>query len=351
MYSIPPPSGYTYKTISQPNITISWRGGKLTPQESFCDFCARTNDLKEIQNYIRINRINILRDSIDESKLFFPTLLHRLASLEKNPEIIQFFIDKGLNVNTKNSYGETPLFVALQYERYETAQIFLDNFTDVNIRDTHNKSVLSYFFSKYHPIVSSIIKCGYIVDSRYGNAKNEMTDLHFAVISKNRQLIEILLYNGWNPNALTNDGYTPLTLAVSNGDLDIAELLLVHGANPVQINFTHGTTLMQLTYEIEDHEIGAKMRHLISNFISPSLSQLVNIEMICFRQIVLDRLSIKHYRHFDIGCLADDWVHERISSLNIQKQVNDVMKYIKEHCHVNLNISQSESVSDDEHDE
>lgn len=345
MYSIPPPSGYTYIQLGIINRNNTRKDKSI--KESFFDFCARTNDLKEIQKYIRIHRINILHDSVDEMKAFFPTILHRLTTTYKNPEIIQFFIDKGLNINAKNSLGETPLFSALRHSCYETVQLFLDNFADVNIRNDNNKSILSHFYRQYHPLVENIIKCGYIIDSRY---ENDMTDLHFTVINKNIQLTEFLLQNGWNPNALSKSGYSPLTIAITNEDLEITRLLLQYHANPIQINFTHGTTLIDLTYEIEDREIGIKMRELLSEFISPSLSQLVDIQIICFRQLVLDRLSIKYYRDFDVGCLADDWVHERISTLNITKQTQDIIQRLKDNARRHLQISPSNSSSSSDDD-
>lgn len=340
-------ASYSYnKILLSPNIFNLTGILRTKPQESFFDFCIKTNDLKEIQKYIRINRINILRDSRDGDR----NLLHVFAARGKQRDIIQFFIDSGLNVNSKDMHNETPLYILLRARNYITAQVFLDNFADVNIRNEYDKSVLDCFLHDYYPLVITIINHGYIVDSRYGGELDDMTDLHFAVVNKNVQLIELLLQNGWNPNALTKDGYTPLTFAITNEDLEITRLLLQYHANPVQINFTHGTTLIDLTYEIEYREIGIKMRELLSNFISPSLSQLVDIQIICFRQLVLDRLSIKYYRDFDVGRLADDWVHERISTLNITKQTQDIIQRLKDNARRHLQISPSNSSSSSDDD-
>ena len=42
-----------------------------------------------------------------------------------------------------------------------------------------------------------------------------MTALHYAVENKNREMTAHLLFEGADPNAATQDGTTPLILAVS----------------------------------------------------------------------------------------------------------------------------------------
>jgi ankyrin repeat protein len=62
-------------------------------------------------------------------------------------------------------------------------------------------------------------------------AKDDSTPLHFAVIGRQKDLIELLLAKGANLNAKTKYGETSLYSAASSGNKDLVEFLLTKGAN------------------------------------------------------------------------------------------------------------------------
>ena len=49
---------------------------------------------------------------------------------------------------------------------------------------------------------------------------------------RDQAAVKELLDGGKNPNARQSDGITPLMIAVSNGDSEIATMLLAKGADP-----------------------------------------------------------------------------------------------------------------------
>jgi hypothetical protein len=57
-------------------------------------------------------------------------------------------------------------------------------------------------------------------------------DVVSATVMRDRAAVKELLDDGKNPNARQSDGITPLMIAVSNGDADIATMLLAKGADP-----------------------------------------------------------------------------------------------------------------------
>lgn len=57
-------------------------------------------------------------------------------------------------------------------------------------------------------------------------------DVVSATVMRDRAAVKELLDDGKNPNARQSDGVTPLMIAVSNGDADIAAMLLAKGADP-----------------------------------------------------------------------------------------------------------------------
>ncbi len=57
-------------------------------------------------------------------------------------------------------------------------------------------------------------------------------DVISATVMRDRAAVKELLDDGKNPNTRQKDGFTPLMIAVSNGDADIAAMLLAKGADP-----------------------------------------------------------------------------------------------------------------------
>lgn len=57
-------------------------------------------------------------------------------------------------------------------------------------------------------------------------------DLVSATVMRDRAAVKELLDDGKNPNARQRDGFTPLMIAASNGDTEIAAMLLAKGADP-----------------------------------------------------------------------------------------------------------------------
>jgi ankyrin repeat protein len=65
----------------------------------------------------------------------------------------------------------------------------------------------------------------------YAKVKDGESPLHIAVNGADRGAIEKLLAAGADIDAPDNVGYTPLFYATGDGNLEIAELLILHGAN------------------------------------------------------------------------------------------------------------------------
>jgi ankyrin repeat protein len=78
-----------------------------------------------------------------------------------------------------------------------------------------------------------------------------------ALINKNnKDMIKLLINNGADVNAINNDGYTPLMVALSNNyDKDIIELLINNGADVNAINDYWNTPLIYALTSINDKDI------------------------------------------------------------------------------------------------
>ena len=116
------------------------------------------------------------------------TLLH-FAVKEGRPDVVQFLIDNGVNIDTKNIRGETPLHLA--YRQLELARLVIKTGVDKKTKIRHRKKSLE----------------------------------QIALI--NEQLIQLLIDNGADINAKNTFGETPLYFSTSReGKLELVQLLI-----------------------------------------------------------------------------------------------------------------------------
>lgn len=67
------------------------------------------------------------RDSHGQTALF-------IAIASGNDGIVRFLIEKGADINAKDNKGRTPLFIAMQKNKPGIAKLLIDRGADVNIR-------------------------------------------------------------------------------------------------------------------------------------------------------------------------------------------------------------------------
>lgn len=73
---------------------------------------------------------------------------------------------------------------------------------------------------------------GYRRPANIRDVYTRYNDIVSATVMRDRAAVKELLDDGKNPNARQSDGLTPLMIAASNGDVEIATLLLAKGADP-----------------------------------------------------------------------------------------------------------------------
>ena len=167
-----------------------------------------------------------------------------------NINIIKLFFDHGKSINLEhgksinleNTYGYTPLMLAVSNGNEEAIKLLLDNGADINQLNQNGMTPLMLAVSNDNEeAMEMLLERG--ADINQPNQNGE-TPLMLAVSNDNEEAIQLLLDNGANINQTNQNGMTPLMLAVSNGNEEAIKLLLDNGANIHQTNQNGMTALM-----------------------------------------------------------------------------------------------------------
>ena len=82
------------------------------------------------------------------------------------------------------------------------------------------------------PVAAAVEAPGYRRPANIREVYSRYNDLISATVMRDRAAVKELLDDGKNPNARQRNGFTPLMIAASNGDTEIAAMLLAKGADP-----------------------------------------------------------------------------------------------------------------------
>lgn len=181
-----------------------------------------------------INRNNCsLRDSYGN------TPLHIAIQRNADSTLIKYILDCGADVNARNRYGDSPLFLAVQQNFRAAGEMLLARQADVFGTNTNNQS----------PLKTALSEGGDVIDWVLSSAVIEATDgigntpLHYACEWKLNSAVALLLEKGANPNIQNSNGETPLFSAVKANSPSTIQLLLDKGADKNKRDFLGNTAL------------------------------------------------------------------------------------------------------------
>ena len=151
-------------------------------------------------------------------------------------EIIQFLIDKKLDLHSKTSDGQSLLFLAAKLGNIEFAeQLYLsapDLFEKPFIRDNHGYSPLTYAVMNNKKDISNYLiqKVPTLKEGLFKLNKQGNNLLHIAIFTNNKNavdlLVEIAPEHVKGPLAKDKNGRTPLFISLINNRKEICKLLI-----------------------------------------------------------------------------------------------------------------------------
>jgi ankyrin repeat protein len=149
------------------------------------------------------------------------TILHSLAIIGSVPDHIKACVEQGgISVNIQNSVGETPLFQAIRGRHYDTALALLRLGADASKCDEAGQSPMHCLCNSG----SSVSELGTLISllSKHGGNINAISRPSY---NKDRSLY-------MHPRI---SGGAPLHYAIDAGNIRVAQVLLEHGADPLQM--------------------------------------------------------------------------------------------------------------------
>jgi hypothetical protein len=162
-----------------------------------------------------------------------------LASIVGYESRIKFLLKAGIDINTTDNDGKTPLYSASENGHKNIVQLLVDAGADVNKVDKYSYTpLLAASESGHKDTVKLLLQAGVDIN-KAGVAGN--TPLHVAARKGYKDIVELLIKAGANATIPDNNGNTPLSLASRNYQMsvikqdmdkyrDIIKLLCEHGA-------------------------------------------------------------------------------------------------------------------------
>ena len=168
---------------------------------------------------------------IDTRDEYGYTPLHR-AAFQGNKAVAALLLENGAFIEATNQAGSTPLLVALSKEQQEqidlgVVTLLLEHGADANATVGSLTPLTIAVSVEGRELTGLLIDYGADVNLA---AEDGMVPLRMAVGKENISLINVLLEHGADANTSNEDGFTPLDLAVGKHNLAITSALIDHGA-------------------------------------------------------------------------------------------------------------------------
>jgi ankyrin repeat protein len=147
-------------------------------------------------------------------------------SATDNRDVAEFLIAHGATINTTNSpNGLSPLHWAVMGDHKEVAKLLMDKGADVNARSREGRPLS---MAKSVEVAEMLLAKGAALNV----ASNERPALHVAAYNGNVELAKVLLAHGADPSAKNSWGATPLHEAARSEvpSAAMATLLITKGA-------------------------------------------------------------------------------------------------------------------------
>lgn len=176
------------------------------------------------------------------------------AALTGSVKIITLIRNAGGNPLSRDSYGNSPFSIVLRANEQIVKAVLGNNITTVD-SDGNNPIHIAVEKKVSAKQLTMLINMGYPVSQRNGKG---MTPLNMAVSNNQKQLALTLLERGADPFIATINGDSALTNAFKNGNIEILDGIVKYNASKVDMQ---GDTILHYAARIANE---VQVNHLLS---------------------------------------------------------------------------------------
>jgi ankyrin repeat protein len=149
----------------------------------------------------------------------FKSTIHKAADAGDLAKV-KAFIQKGIDVNTKDKWGCTPLHCAVRYRHKEVVQLLIAKGADVNAEDARGRTPVDLAINQGRKDIAKLLL-----------SKGDDVSLHTAAYIGDLQRVEKFIAESADVNAEDRKGQTALHYAAKAGEITVAEFLIANGAD------------------------------------------------------------------------------------------------------------------------
>lgn len=151
------------------------------------------------------------------------------AAREGHVAVVQTLLDWGIDINTRDSTGDTPICIAALEKHESVVRFLVQKGADVGAKNDHGGTALmNAAYNGTETIVQVLLESGASVVEK---GESGYTALHRAASWGHTGSVQLLLEFGSEVNARTQNGDTPLQRAAAHGSKATAQLLVDKGAD------------------------------------------------------------------------------------------------------------------------
>lgn len=152
-----------------------------------------------------------------------------------------------VNITARSKTGITPFHLAVIKENQMLVELFVNRQEDLNIGDNDGVTALHYAITNGNKqIVEYLLSLGNKVDVNAVTLKRKWSPLHFAIYFKREDISSLLIDNSnIKVNLISDEGASPLHLAVSRGQVEVVKKLLEKDAK-IDVQTKEGYTPLHL---------------------------------------------------------------------------------------------------------
>ena len=175
------------------------------------------------------------------------------AVVNKDLTALDSLLNAGIDINvTEEDGGATVLLIACSFKDYDNVvSILISRGADVNFKGKDGRTPLMWAAGNSPETSKILLDNGADVKAKGDDGMNAFIQSAFGILSKkvDTEVMDLLLENGADVNSALKGkdaaGWTALLFAAVNGDVELVEYLILHGAN-VNHTSNEGSTALSL---------------------------------------------------------------------------------------------------------